>query len=597
MEMDKLLQGQKYFIFKIGDLVNNSFHTLEEKRMECLSQYLDLCISTYEEYRLALDPSKLKRSYEGLIEGLAYQLENHPFAKLYYYRKDFAHLRKLILLAEEERGKELHNIHRYIVSLRKKVAASDIINDYILCLKEEKSFGEIDILMETLISDLLYKGYSLTYLCEWFKYQQNECMKNGQDVSVIDNLKELNREPLGYTVYIKFEIKNDSQLNQALHLLEKQFTISNSDKCWFSSEWGDKSFYVASKEYKALDVTKAIQIASKEFNAVKELFDMWQRTKGCIAVDGRYGWIENETFKLERVNSQNVNKMLSYVDSAYKKQMERFLSIKYDSKNEDSKALERIMYTLNTAKAYKDQNRFLNFWSALEYTLYPFPRFTIIEKARVVVPEVFGLFYIKNKMNIFWSRMKNYLNKRMENEEFIEIAQFYEDCKEERDAGFDTQKVISVLEDSTRVERITNNFSKHIVLYREWIELQMLILKPEKAFKAIEKYNNGIMHDLNYIYRLRNQLIHSTKGTDDSLEYISMRLYRYVNSVLSTILYYKEKNSDFTITDILSSIDATYEDYIEPWKEIKSNKKKNNEKELKLPEPYKMIRPSYIFME
>ena len=89
--------------------------------------------------------------------------------------------------------------------------------------------------------------------------------------------------------------------------------------------------------------------------------------------------------------------MLGYVDSYYKSQMNRFLKLKDDLVNEDIKVLERVLYTLNTAKTYKIQNRFLNFWSALEYTLYPFPRYTIIEKARVVVPEVFSLFYIKNK--------------------------------------------------------------------------------------------------------------------------------------------------------------------------------------------------------
>ena len=95
--------------------------------------------------------------------------------------------------------------------------------------------------------------------------------------------------------------------------------------------------------------------------------------------------------------------MLGYVDSYYKSQMNRFLKLKDDLVNEDIKVLERVLYTLNTAKTYKIQNRFLNFWSALEYTLYPFPRYTIIEKARVVVPEVFSLFYIKNKLNIFWA--------------------------------------------------------------------------------------------------------------------------------------------------------------------------------------------------
>ena len=47
--------------------------------------------------------------------------------------------------------------------------------------------------------------------------------------------------------------------------------------------------------------------------------------------------------------------MLGYVDSYYKSQMNRFLKLKDDLVNEDIKVLERVLYTLNTAKTYKIQ--------------------------------------------------------------------------------------------------------------------------------------------------------------------------------------------------------------------------------------------------
>ena len=66
-----------------------------------------------------------------------------------------------------------------------------------------------------------------------------------------------------------------------------------------------------------------------------------------------------------------------------------------------------------------------------------------------------------------------------------------------------------------------SELSFHIVLERECREIIMLLTEPEKTSKAIQEYFDGIKHDLNYIYRLRNQLIHSTKDIDDSLEYYS----------------------------------------------------------------------------
>lgn len=590
-------QSQKYYVFKIRDIVNNSFHTFEEKRMECLGQYIRLIISTYDEYRMALDQSKLKRAYEGLIEGLDFQMQNHPFKQLPLFKNDFEHLHRLICLGKDQRDKELDNIYRNIVILRKKIESTNLIENYITCLKKTDNFQKMDYLMEALISDLLEKGYSLTYLVKWFKEQQEEFIKSNQEKDVIVNLRKLNKEAEKYTIYIKFSIKDQSQTEVALKMLKKQFDIKKTTELGINNTWHGKESFVAYKEYQAYDVTRAIDMAHKEFSAIKELFGMSRNNYDTLKDDLLYGWIEEGKFKTTDIRKINNVKMLEYMDGSYKKQMKRFLDLKDVLENENTKTLERILYTLYNAKSFKVQNRFLNFWSALEYTLYPFPRSTIIEKARVVVPEVFALFYIKNKMNIFWNRLTHFLEKR--EDKYQVINNFIVECKNASDDDFDTYKVICFFKDKKRSKEMADELSIHIVLQRECMELYMLLNEPGKAMKAIDLYYEGIKHDLNYIYRLRNQLIHSAKDIDDSLEYVSMRLYRYVNSMLSTILYYEEKNSTYAITDILSSIDATYQEYYLEWKEEINKKKqqKEDKKILEVEDVYRMVRPAYLFME
>lgn len=156
--------SRKYFIFKIQDLIHNSFHTLEEKRIESLLQYTEICTSTYDELNVSLDQTKLKRSYEGLLEGLDYQMRMHPFYKLDLYRNDFSYLHQFINLPNETRDKELPNIHRGIVTLKKKLEAENLIETYIQCLITEKTFKGMDYLMEALVSDLLYMGHSITHI-------------------------------------------------------------------------------------------------------------------------------------------------------------------------------------------------------------------------------------------------------------------------------------------------------------------------------------------------------------------------------------------------------------------------------------------------
>ena len=125
----------------------------------------------------------------------------------------------------------------------------------------------------------------------------------------------------------------------------------------------------------------------------------------------------------------------------------------------------------------------------------------------------------------------------------------------------------------------------------------MLVTQPEKVREILVDYHDSIVHDLDCIYRLRNQLIHSAKGMDDSLEDISLRLYRYVNSIIATILYYKKRSPEVSIIEILNSLHNTYEMYMEHLKSIKKDVLIPSQMENAVEEGYKIVRPRYLFLE
>lgn len=609
MENSGIQKCRKYFIFKIQDLVNNSYHTLEEKRQESLLKYIEVCIDTYDELRMSLDQSKLNRSYEGLLEGLDAQLQKHPFRLLDLYKDDFSRLHCLLKPTngkrekenEKENGKgpEIHNIHRNLVALKKKLEAENLIERYIECLLTEQIFSNMDYLMEALVSDLLNMGYSMAYIVEYFKNQQGRFVETGDCEQIIRDMKNLNKTPVGFKIFIKYKVGSETQQERARELLGRHFELVSEEILPANNQWMQDGWQIATKVYQALDAYKAIDMARKEFQSIKQFFDMWQATQNFIRDDIWYAWEDETGFHKIGLGSVDNTRMLSYIDNNYRKQMERFLQLEKSVVNENKGTLERVLYTLHTAKGYSIQNRFLNFWSSLEYILHPFPKYTIIEKARVIVPEVFSLFYLKNKLNIFWSRLTYCMEKKGYKEKYSALDFFCTDCREGKD--YSTRKVISYLLDKEKYTPLLSELLFHIVLERECKELIMLLTEPQKASKAIKGYYEEIRHDLNYIYRLRNQLIHSARDIDDSLEYISFRLYRYVNSVLSTILYYEEKNNAYSIIDILSSIDATYQNYSsklsieEPRKKQNSKEKEGNK--ITEEEGYRLVRPKYLFLE
>jgi len=179
-------------------------------------------------------------------------------------------------------------------------------------------------------------------------------------------------------------------------------------------------------------------------------------------------------------------------------------------------------------------------------------------------------------------------------QEHPRCGSFLDYCKE--NDGFNTIKMIEFLQNKNLCDDVLEELSFHIVLEGELMELIMLVTEPDKTRKALLEYHDSIIHDLDCIYRMRNQLIHSAKSMDDSLDHISLRLYKYVNSIVSTILYYKERNPTAEIIEILISLHNTYEVYMDYLKEI-TNRKLSSKRKDDIQDGYKMVRPPYLFLD
>ncbi len=606
---ENIFLTQKYFVFKLSDILNNSFHIFEEKRLESLLFIIEICLDTYDEmHSIAIGTDKLEKSYKGLLNALAFQLKKHPFRKLPSYRQDFECLITLIT-NEQEVKLNPYEIHMCLNSFKKKLEKQNLSECYVECLQSRLSYQGVDDLIEALVSDLLFKGYSLNYLYDWYveniRTEELFLAMETKDISsYIKKLGCLNGDKKEYEIVVPYKVNNGSQKNMAIQLLSKNFRIKKKSDFWqYTSDWIWQEEEYECKVYSATDYFKAIKMAKKEFATECELFAMWQGVENVIRENKNIGCISDEKLIIIDVRKVDNTKLISYFDKNRSEQLNNFIELKDRMKNEDVDTLERILHTLHTAKNYNIQNRYLNFWSALEYAIYPFTRNSIIEKARVLIPESFTLFYIKNKMNVFWERLSYTMNKKDAEINHPKCKEFIDFCKAEKD--FNTQKMITFLQDATLYQELLNDIGFNIVLQRELQELIMLVTEPDKLKKVLIYYNESILHDLDCIYRLRNQLIHSAKSMDDSLEDISLRLYRYVNSIVATILYYKKTDAQISIVEILNSLHNTYEVYMEQLNEFSKRKmQKNKTVEMELPESklsveegYKIVRPKYLFIE
>jgi len=253
--------------------------------------------------------------------------------------------------------------------------------------------------------------------------------------------------------------------------------------------------------------------------------------------------------------------LFSKTESRERQDVEDFILYreKVFTENINSQELFNIQRALNIVKHQLNQsqeNKIINLWAVLEYMLtFKETGGSIIAKVKDVIPKIVGLYIMKDKINIFWSRIYEQRGKNI-----TIIEEFLECKKENEEYQYDINKLIEFI--NSKGPLLISELEFNETLSRDIAEIGLFLNDPTKLAKHIETKVQEIKHDLVRIYRARNVLIHSGKETKIDLNCKSLRLYTYNNNLIGLIIYYMCKNPHFKITEILNSIDYTYENYV-----------------------------------
>ena len=165
----------------------------------------------------------------------------------------------------------------------------------------------------------------MAYIVEYFKNQQGRFVETGDCEQIIRDMKNLNKTPVGFKIFIKYKVGSETQQERARELLGRHFELVSEEILPANNQWMQDGWQIATKVYQALDAYKAIDMARKEFQSIKQFFDMWQATQNFIRDDIWYAWKDETGFHKIGLGSVDNTRMLSYIDNNYRKQMERFL--------------------------------------------------------------------------------------------------------------------------------------------------------------------------------------------------------------------------------------------------------------------------------
>ena len=613
-----------YFINTFRNYLNNANKEFSRKYTPSLRELLNDYLELHNDIINSLENEKLRYSYKAQLSIMQNFIERSVYTKSSISTDLSFLLAKLRSYAKNKDEKDNKNkdtvskeflsdsLCQYCKAILKKIEGINLYQEILDIFKNASSYIEFDLCIEALVNELIYDGYSLVYLQKWYQNTSSEYKKEqGMDYDgFINELIKFKKPKEYFEVYLT--MKNDD--------IEKitNWNIGNSLKVEFVNR---ESLDEELKTYLQFNSTnRAIKIfihsmdgycatfnAIDAMNAYLLIINLINENDFSINNKSAFKDKSNNSITKLNLNNSDSNFLQSSMDKREKYDLQDFISYRTDIyelniKTGEIASIERSLNILKSASSiYNQQNRLIELWSVLEYLLSYYSSNSIISKAKDIIPKLMCLYMLKDRLNIFWNVLQASINREEEAEEFMASSSLTTNKEK-----YDVSKLISNIKKNK--ETLIDKFGYNgVVLNRQYSELGCMIDKKMDLAALIEKTHQMIEDDISRIYRTRNIVVHSGNQTHTNILLKNIRLTRYLSNLLGVILHYKMKNNEITIQEILYSIPATYENYLEELKEFKKSKntkgkdsqsedsqsEDSNEDESVVEEIFK---PSYLFL-
>lgn len=596
MEDAKLLGGQRYFISKVIEYFDPQqpyifTKVLQNKRYDSISLMLDEFLEISRDIKEGTsDKSKLKNSLNSSLKSILFHCKQNPLLIKGSFSRDINYLiKKIDAYLKEPNDLSLNTISTSISSLFKRYSSKNLIEEYIdLIIKKSHSYKDIDLIVEYFVSELINLEYSFKYLSEWKKSQKifKANIKSFTAETIVETLssfKDLIKEPIKYTIllnsWLPDEIKTELESEGVIHIYYKykkpkdeEVEAISQNQLNFSHSDQYKSLTVevdANDKYKAIEkVVKNIENYLEMYKRFYD-FDKVAVNVNCLLSSDKGEWIKMRT---DNTDTQVFSKSIGEREN---EDIRDFLLLRDKVRKENGKINTTIMQLnnsfdmLNKSINSTVENRLLNNWSSLEYLLNSYEGKSIIGKIIDIVPKVISLYFVKDRLNILWDKLQ--INKGIHEVEIVK--DLLRECSKAENK-YDKNKLVEFLSKESNLEELYSGLEQDAVMHREVAFLREILNDLSKTLENVRKIHDSIEHDLTRIYRVRNKLVHSHNSISYNVDILTIRLNKYVNSLLGTIIHYLKRNPHLDITEVLNSIYETYEWYLDfIKKEHEKNKK------------------------
>lgn len=592
--MDKYkMNAHKYFLYGMQEYFFNKYSKIENKRMQSLRGLLEDFITLETNIKLNnSDGKKLLNGKRALLDAILFNLKNTPLIKDKELSKDI----ELIIKVIEEGKKQLNNekkeekkelsnkiLYNCLSSFNKKLRNYNVLNCLIdIHEKYNKKFKDVEVLIDCYVGELLYEGYSLSYLKTWYKDNFNN-----QDIDSAKDEKELE-------TYIE-KFKELSENNKKIFTVKISINLPETLKKYFFDKRSktidgiefvllsddeipknhtkftrtQKSICLKSN-IKACDEIKAVQIVTTTIGNYIEVYKAFDTSIGTEPIIGCY---INEN-NLDLKNIKEYSKDINYRE---KEDIQEFIELREKNHNNKTiKDIERVINIVQKLSTDSSENRLLNAWSALENILRFYDSKSIIGKITEIIPKLIVMYLVKREMNNLWDRLLPLINK-----DKLDIKDLAKCRSESNKKKYNKEKFATFLMREETGGKLCEDTQANIVINKSVADLNRCLKSPDVLLKKIKFDEEAIVHNITTIYRLRNDLVHNGGVVDRNIENKILTLRYYINCILSTLIHHIKRNQELTVEEILNSIVLTYNNYIQDINELINKTKKIHDKNNK----------------
>lgn len=578
----------KYFMYSMLEYFKNREFRVEEVNFGSIRHLLNDYIEIYNQIKSNTgDSGKLKRSLNVLQENILFYFKNTHLSEHRFIKKDVEKIKKIINKADNSMTTEEYLSLTAFIKKMNNIKILDLWID-ILQSDDIKSFNDVDNLMDCYISELLFEGYSLKYLEEFwlsnFKDLKN-CKDEESILTQIEKFRELsyikdNKYDVLLNLNIPIRLKEELENGEILNIDKLTYKIFNmcKDNNELITEIESKSFFKSNKstilrtEVKAPDKYMAMYIAVNTVSNYLEVYKVIDNTINNKKI--KVALLDKNYNRYIEYNSNELTEYSRVVTSREKEDIVDFIELREEFRKNNIKSMsindiENIINILQKLNQLTIDNRLLNCWTSVEsITRFYKESGSNINIVNDIIPKVMSMYIIKQKMNCLWDRIYPLINKGI-----LKDGRLISCISNKNNIKYDKLEFATYLLKDDTSKWLYENTQSNIIICRKVAEINNYLKNPSALEKYIEFKMKCIENNINSIYRLRNKLVHSGGSVNISMENYTQRLQYYLNCILGTLIYHMKRNPDLEISEVLYSIIASYAEYMNNIKELKEKVK------------------------